>query len=84
MLDVGCAEGPRPFAGGVGVPSTHLFFLFFGKSAPRRPSRLFLNLGRDLVSLDSMLTGISQPDGFVSDIAHALATNRAKLERLTK
>jgi hypothetical protein len=42
------------------------------------------NLGRDVVSLDSMLAGVSQPDGFVSDIAHALETNRAELDEISK
>ena len=31
VLKKGCAEGHRPFAGGVGVPLTYLIF-FFGKS----------------------------------------------------
>ena len=41
-------------------------------------------LGRDLLSLDSMLASISQPDGFVSKIAHALETNRSELDELSK
>ena len=41
-------------------------------------------LGRDLLSLDSMLASISQPDGFVSEIAHALETNRSELDELSK
>jgi len=42
------------------------------------------NLGRDVASLDTMLAAIPQPDGFVSDIAHALETNRAELDDLSK
>jgi hypothetical protein len=41
-------------------------------------------LSRDLLSLDSMLANISQPDGFVSEIAHALETNRAELNNISK